>query len=59
MTELILKEYAGQYADVIIIKRDDGSVYVTFKMIEGYGYPKLELDELEGLFKKAKLMGEL
>ena len=53
-TEITLKEYAGQRADVEITVRTDCSVYVTFKMTPGYGYPSLELSELQALINKAK-----
>jgi len=51
MTEMILKEFAGQRKDVSLHVRDDGSRYVTFHAPEHYGYPSLELDQLKRLVK--------
>ena len=56
LEELKLSEYAGQKCDVFIIKRKDGSVYVTFDHKEGYGHPALELDKLKNLVEKAEAM---
>ena len=56
MEKVILTEYAGQRADVHIVQRDDGSVYVIFTSVEGYGWPKLELAQLEALLVRCKAL---
>ena len=53
-----LKEYAGQKADVVITKRDNGSVFVVFKKTDGYGYPTLELEQLQKLTQKCEAIKE-
>jgi hypothetical protein len=53
---LVLREYAGQHANVEITVRENGSAYVTFETREGFGYPSLELAELERLVAKAKAL---
>ena len=54
ITKLKLLGFAGQQADVILIKRDDGSKYVTFESAPGYGYPALEEKELLDLVLRLK-----
>lgn len=54
--ELILKEYAGQKCDVKITIRENGSSYVTFNSVEGYGSPSLEKEELEKLITMMELI---
>jgi len=55
---LTLEGYAGQKADVVIAKRNDGSIFVRFKFMEGYGYPSLELDKLKALIAKCDMLKE-
>jgi len=55
---LTLPNYAGQHNDVEIHERENGSMYVTFKMKDGYGYPSLEQSELKSLLKKMKMLSE-
>ena len=51
MTTLTLREYAGQHCDVVINTRTNGTKYVTFQSMTGYGYPSLEQAELEHLLR--------
>ena len=53
MEKIILK-LGGQNCHLEIVKRDDGSKYVSFYGVPGYGYPSLEEFELEKVFKKVK-----
>lgn len=48
---MTLEEFAGQRCDVEITRREDGSVYVTFESEPHYGYPSLELDEVQELLR--------
>ncbi len=54
--KLVLKEFAGQKNDVEIIKRWDGSKFVRFEMAKGFGYPKLELNEMKELLNKMEAL---
>ena len=54
--ELTIKEYGGQKCDLKLFKRKDGSKYVTFHTVSGYGnhsYTSKELmsiiDELDNI----------
>jgi len=49
--ETRLHEFAGQNADVVIVKRNDDSILVRFESINGYGFPSLELNKLKSLIK--------
>ena len=51
-----LKEWGGQRADVEIHRREDKSVYVTFKSQSGYGFPSLELDRLKAIVEQGEQM---
>lgn len=55
---LTLPEFAGQNCDVEIIRRKDGSVYVSFKSDPHYGYPSLGLEELKYLLKKTVALSD-
>ena len=54
MNKLILNEYAGQRCPVELNKRENGSVWIQFKMEPGYGYPSLEEKDLEKLLSDIK-----
>ena len=47
--ELLLRGFAGQYCDVQINWRKDGTCYVTFLSQPGYGFPTLEISQLSKL----------
>lgn len=49
-----LKEFAGQCCDVVITKRDDGSVFVVFRSTPSFGYPCLELKQLRNLLRRCE-----
>lgn len=53
---MTLEEFAGQRCDVEITRREDGSVYATFQSEPHYGYPSLELDEVQELLRRKKGM---
>jgi len=50
--QVILKEFCGQQSDAVIVKRDNGSVFVYFTHAEGYGRPSMELDKLKELVRR-------
>ena len=52
--EKIILEWGGQGCYLELVKREDGSKYVTFRGKSGYGCPVLEERELETLLKKLK-----
>ena len=62
MSETLELDWGGQGCHIKIIKRDDrrasGSeaVFVSFYGSPGYGYPSLELSELQALLKRAENM---
>ncbi len=51
-----LREWGGQRCDVEIHRREDKSVFVTFKCQQGYGYPMLELDRLKAIVEQGEQM---
>ena len=51
---LILNELGGQGCSVRITKRRDGSVVVAFLSTKNYGYPTMEIRELEMIIDKAQ-----
>ena len=57
--ELTLKDFAGQRCDVVIHVRTNGSSYATFRAAPGYGYPSLEIGNLEELLEKMKSLESL
>ena len=55
---ITLDESGGQGCKTVITKRENGSVYLTFKSTEGYGDPSFELDELKKIIKKSEKLKE-
>ena len=49
---------AGQCCDIVLTKRDDGSVFVTFRSKPGYGYPALERSQIEMILQEVKELEE-
>ncbi len=56
LEKLKLHDFAGQNCDVEITGRKNGSIFVRFESMEGYGNPILELEQLESLVKRCKMM---
>ena len=52
--EQITLDWGGQNCHIELIKRNDGSKYVRFCSLPGYGYPSLEKCELEKVLEKLK-----
>lgn len=55
MSEAIICE--SRHLSYEIRRRDDGSVYVTFRREDG-AYPSVELAELERIVRRAKRLSE-
>lgn len=54
MVEMKLKDFAGQHADVVLVKTRDGSKVVQFTSKRGYGYPTVTLRQLEKIVKELR-----
>lgn len=58
ITEMRISEGAGQHCDIVIMRRHNGTVCVRFEHAEHYGYPHLELAELERLLQKMRTLAQ-
>ena len=54
--DVILRGWGGQRSDVKLTRREDKSVFVTFTMEPGYGFPTLELDRLKAIVEQGEQM---
>lgn len=58
MEKTTIPHYAGHQYEITLVKRDDGTCYVSFTTKEGCGSPSLELEELEYLVARLKRLKE-
>ena len=56
LTELRLKDFGGQQCDVVLVKREDGSKYVRFESVSGYGHPSVEANQLVEILQRVKAL---
>ena len=59
MSELRLREFAGQHCDVVLRDKLDSTVYVTFESREGYGHPSLDREELRELLEHVETFAKM
>lgn len=57
MERVEIQDLGGQGGKVVITKRDNGTVYVTFKSEPEYGYPSFEEEEIECILRRMTDLG--